>query len=75
MTVYSLVYLSMDRDELMEALRTAVDLEQKMYDLYKRIAEEAMDEDLSEFFGFMAHEEFSHLSTITDKYEKLVNAS
>ena len=65
----------MKRDELIETLRSLVDKEQEMYGMYKKLAEEVEDEDLREFFGFMSHEEYSHLNTIMDKYQKLIDAS
>jgi rubrerythrin len=63
----------MDKEKLIGNLRNIIDKEQELYDLYISLAEETEDEDIKEFLGLLAHEEYSHICSTTEQYQKCVD--
>ncbi|MBN2043320.1 MAG: ferritin family protein [Candidatus Aenigmarchaeota archaeon] len=52
-----------------EAHRLGMDLEQKSHDLYKRLSEEAADENVKRFFVFLMDQENAHFILIQKAYD------
>ncbi len=61
----------MDKSELLARLRAIVEKEQETYGLYLRLAEDVEDGELKDLLGWIAHEAYSHLNTILEKYQNL----
>lgn len=61
----------MDKNELLERLRAIVEKEQETYDLYLKLADDVEDGELKDLLGWIAHEAYSHLNTILEKYHNL----
>ena len=63
----------MDKEELKGRLKEIAEKEQEIFGMYTRLAEEVEDPDLKDLLGWIAHEVYSHLSTILDMYRKLLD--
>ena len=61
----------MDKSELLERLRDIVEQEQETYALYTNLANDMEDGELKDLLGWIAHEAYSHLNTIMEKYQNL----
>ncbi len=61
----------MDKSELLERLRDIVEKEQEIYALYTNLANDMDDGELKDLLGWIAHEAYSHLNTIMEKYQNL----
>jgi rubrerythrin len=61
----------MERKELFEIFKVAVDNEHEAYETYKNIAEKVDDENLKKIFEDMANDELRHKEQIMEQYNIL----
>lgn len=61
----------MNREDLFEAFRIAIDREQEAYEFYTSLAEKSGDEMLSEIFSKFAQEEAQHNEKLRELYSDL----
>ncbi|TNF56724.1 hypothetical protein EP227_00415 [bacterium] len=61
----------MERKDLFEIFKFAVDREHEAYETYKGIAEKVDDEDLKKIFEEIANDELRHKELIMEQYNNL----
>jgi rubrerythrin len=61
----------MEKKELFEIFKVAVDKEHEAYELYKGIAEKVDDENLKKIFEGIANDELRHKEQIMEQYNIL----
>lgn len=54
-----------------KALKMAIKHEEKSYQMYKRVAQEATDKETKKIFEFLAAEEVKHMKMLEDEYDRV----